>query len=408
MPSSNRVEFTGGLGVRLAARLERPAGRPRAYALFAHCFSCSKDVFAAARITGRLAEVGIATLRFDFTGLGHSDGDFANTNFSSNVDDLVAAAQFLEADYEAPHILIGHSLGGAAVLAAAGRLPSVRAVATLAAPSDVEHVKHHFQDNLEEIEKSGEAHVKLAGRPFTIKKQFIDDISSQNIENAVGSLKRALLVCHSPIDATVSIDHATRIFKAAKHPKSFLSLDNADHLLTNRDHAIYAADVIAAWASRYAMTDAEQAARPKPSPGAAVVAETGAGKFQNHVVVGDHHFLSDEPVSVGGDDVGPSPYDLLNAALGACTSMTLRMYADRKGLPLERVRVDVSHERGHAEDCETCEENEKARVDIFTRKLTLDGPLDAEARKRMVEIADKCPVHRTLHGPVVVRTEEND
>lgn len=407
MARSERIEFEGALGDRLAARLELPATRPVAYAIFAHCFSCSKDIFAATRISRRLAQLGLAVLRFDFTGLGQSDGDFANTNFSSNIQDLIAAGQFLEAEYEAPSLLIGHSLGGAAVIAAALDMPSVKAVATVGAPADAEHVQCQFSGDVETIERDGEAEVSLAGRPFTIKKQFLDDIRGRTLEDAVAALRRPLLIAHSPVDETVSVENASRLFLAAKHPKSFVSLDDADHLLRGDVPARHAADMIAAWAARY-VVDAAASDLPEPVTDSVVVRETGQGKFQNHVVVGEHAMLADEPRRVGGDDTGPTPYQFLNAALGTCSSMTMRMYAERKGWPLERATVTLHHDKGHAEDCAACAEGEERNVDIIERRIRLEGPLDSEQRARLIEIADKCPVHRTLNKPVVIRTREED
>lgn len=405
MARSQRVDFTGSLGEKLAARLEWPAGKAEAFAIFAHCFSCSKDIFAANRIARRLAQAGIAVLRFDFTGLGQSDGDFANTNFSSNIEDLVKAGEYLAAEHEAPALLVGHSLGGAAVIAAAHQLPSVKAVATLGAPADAEHVGHQFHAHLDDIERDGIAEVSLAGRPFTIKKQFLDDIKGRSLEEAVATLKRPLLIAHAPTDATVSIDNATKLFVAAKHPKSFVSLDGADHLLTQLEHADHAADIIAAWAKRYVIAEPLPAV-PRGRQGEVLVEETGRGKFENFVVANDHVMLADEPVGVGGTDNGPSPYGYLTAALGTCSVMTVRMYADRKGWPLEKISLRLTHNKGHAEDCEACLEGEELKVDIFERRFTFDGDLDAEQRARLLEIADKCPVHRTLHAPVVIRTEE--
>ncbi len=404
---SERITFIGGQGEELAARLDRPIRAPSAWALFAHCFSCSKDIFAASRISQRLAERGFGVVRFDFTGLGASDGDFANTNFSSNVDDLVAAAAHMASQGRAPSLLVGHSLGGAACLAAAARLPDAAAVVTLGAPSDAEHVKHNFIDAVPEIEARGEAQVSLAGRPFTIKQQFLEDISRQNIEAAAAGLRRALLVCHAPLDETVSIDNATRIFVAAKHPKSFVSLDDADHLLTKREHAAYAADIIAAWASRYTAADAQSEPLALPDGKSAVaVRETRDGAYHNEVRAGRHSLVADEPTSVGGDDDGPNPYEFLNIALAACTSMTLRMYADRKGMALSRVGVSVTHEKTHADDCADCTEEQARNVDVFERAIEIEGDLTADERQRLMEIADRCPVHRTLHAPVVVRTRK--
>jgi len=401
---SVKVTFIGSGGENLAARLDLPQGPPRAFALFAHCFTCNKDVFAAARIAGGLAERGIAVLRFDFTGLGASDGDFANTNFSSNVEDLVRAADFLRDSYEAPKLLIGHSLGGAAVLAAAGRVPEAQAVATIAAPADPAHVAAHFTEARAEIEAAGEAEVLLVGRPFRIKKQFLEDIETQKLDAALAGLRKALMVFHAPRDATVGIDNASRIFLAAKHPKSFVSLDDADHLLSRKSDAIYVAEVLAAWAGRY-LGKAETAAAPPVPAGQVVVEETGEGKFTQRIAVGAHVLRADEPESAGGLDSGPSPYDFLLAGLGACTSMTLRLYAERKGLALEKTRVTLSHARIHAEDCATCETKE-GKIDRIERVIEMTGDLSAEQRRRLLEIADKCPVHRTLRSEILIDTAE--
>lgn len=401
---SSRVNFTGQQGQSLAARLETPNGKVLAYALFAHCFTCSKDIFAATRIARGLAEQGIATLRFDFTGLGQSEGDFANENFSSNVEDLVAAAAHMREALEAPSILIGHSLGGAAVLAAAGQIPELKAVATIGAPADPAHVSHLFESDIGTIEKEGEANVQLFGRPFTVKKHFLEDVAQQNQMERIGSLKKALLVMHAPLDATVGIDNAAAIFTAAKHPKSFISLDGADHLLTRQADAEYAADVLAAWAGRWVGRKGEETTGVRAKEGQAVVTESDGFKFRQVMSVGPHGLIADEPVSVGGADSGPTPYGFLLAGLGACTSMTIRMYADRKGIALENVRVDLSHDKIHAEDCENCE-TDSGKIDKITRTVYLTGSLSEEERQKLLEIADKCPVHRTLHSEVLIETE---
>lgn len=399
---SHKITFPGSQGEELAARLEQPLGQVRAYALFAHCFTCSKDIFAAARIAGALAEQGIAVLRFDFTGLGASAGDFANTNFSSNVADLVAAADYLRENYEAPKLVVGHSLGGAAVLAAAAEIPEARAIATIGAPADTEHVIHNFSADLDEIEAKGEAEVTLAGRQFKIKAQFLDDLKAQNLADRIAAMKKALIVFHSPVDATVGIENAAAIFQAAKHPKTFVSLDNADHLLTRRADSIYVADVLSAWATRYvdaggASDKADQHATE------IIVGETGNGKFQQRVRSGAHLMLADEPVSYGGLDSGPSPYDYVSIGLGACTSMTLRMYAERKGWEVGQISVTVDHAKVHAQDCADCGDGKEGRIDRFERRISISGELDDAARQKLLEIADKCPVHRTIeHGAAVV------
>ena len=345
-----RVTFPGSQGADLAARLDLPAGPARAMALFAHCFTCSKDIAAASRIANALTDVGFGVLRFDFTGLGMSGGEFENTNFTSNTDDLVAAADWLRSEHRAPQLLVGHSLGGSAVLAVAADIPEVRAVATIGAPASPDHVTGVFASSLDEIESTGVAQVELAGRPFTIRQQFVDDLRNHVVTDRVRTMKRALMVMHSPIDNTVSIEHASEIFASARHPKSFVSLDGADHLLTDRSDAQFAANMIGAFADRYIVDESGALDAPRASA-SVVVAETTQGPFLNHVVVGRHRLLADEPESVGGFDAGPSPYDLLGAALGACTSMTLRMYADRKGVPLDRVTVGVTHGKVHADDC---------------------------------------------------------
>lgn len=399
---AERFDFPNADGHLLTGLLESPDADPVAYALFAHCFTCSKESRAARRIAEALAARGIATLRFDFTGLGASEGDFANTGFSSNVSDLVAAADHLRAVRRAPALLIGHSLGGAAVLAAAGRVPEATAVVTIGAPSDPTHVTDLFGTGLEEIRARGEGEVVLGGRRFRIRREFLDDVGEQTLLADVAALGRALLVMHSPTDDVVPIDNASQIFLAARHPRSFVSLDDADHLLARRRDAVYAADVIAAWAARYL----PEAAPPAPddgSPRSVQVDETGTGRYQQAVTVGPHRFTADEPVSVGGDDSGPSPYDLLLAALGACTSMTLRMYAERKKLPLDRVSVRLQHSKIHAADCASCE-TAAGMVDRIDRLITLEGDLDDTQRARLHEIADRCPVHRTLHSEVDIRT----
>ncbi|MDA7947706.1 MAG: alpha/beta fold hydrolase [Hyphomicrobiaceae bacterium] len=403
--SSEKLTFPGSSGEALAARLDKPAGSPRAYALFAHCFTCSKDIFAAARISEALVERGFAVLRFDFTGLGASEGDFANTNFSSNIEDLKKAADYLRDNHAAPEILIGHSLGGAAVLAVAGDVPEAKAVATIGAPADAAHVAHNFGAKVEEIETKGVAEVQLAGRSFTIKKQFLDDLKAQSVDSRVAKMRKALLIFHAPQDAIVGIENAAAIFAAAKHPKSFISLDDADHLLSRRTDAVYVADVLSAWASRFISGNEPVSVLPYPGPeGQVSVAETRAGKFQAEVVSGAHRLLADEPVSFGGLDTGPSPYDLLSSALGACTTMTLRMYADRKKIDLDRVAVHVRHGKVHAEDCADCGEGREGRIDRFERALVFEGDLDDGTRERLVEIADKCPVHKTLESSSVIVT----
>ena len=400
MPAE-RFDFVNADGHKLAALLDAPAGEARAFALFAHCFTCGKDNRAARRIAEALTALGIGVLRFDFTGLGASGGEFANTTFSSNVADLVAAAGELRKTRRAPAILIGHSLGGAAVLAAAGAVPEARAVVTIATPFDPAHVTGLFQDG-HATDDRGDIEATLAGRRFRIGRAFLDDVAGQKLEDRIATLRRALLVFHSPTDDVVGIDNASRVFAAAKHPKSFVSLAGADHLLSRRSDADYVANVIAAWAGRYLdMAEPHTAAEE----GVVTVRETRVGRFQQAVEVGPHRFIADEPTSVGGQDSGPGPYDLLLAALGACTSMTLRLYAEHKKLPLDRTTVRLSHSRIHTADCEDCETKE-GMLDRIDRTITLEGALDDAQRRRLLEIADRCPVHRTLTSEVKIRTSE--
>ncbi len=404
---TRRLTFRGAGGADLVARLDLPPdGEPRGYALFAHCFTCSKDLKAAVNVGRALNAHGIGVLRFDFTGLGESEGDFADTDFSSNVDDLLAAAAFMEEEFSAPRIMIGHSLGGAAAILAASQIDDVRAVATIGAPHDPEHVRNLFAEAEPEIRERGRAKVRLEGREFTITEQFLDDIAAQHVDEVLGSLKRALLVLHSPVDTVVGIENAAAIFKAAKHPKSFVSLDTADHLLTDESDSRYAGNVIAAWAGRYAEL------RPAPTvedlkSGSRVAVRLGADGFRTEVMAGGHGLVADEPKSVGGTDQGPTPYDLLAAALGTCTAMTLRMYADRKKWPLEGVEVGVSHTKVHAED-EADPDGESAKLDRLERVVYVSGDLDQEQRRRLLEIADRCPVHKTLEAGVKIVTEAGE
>ncbi|MBH0131393.1 alpha/beta fold hydrolase [Salinibacterium sp. NK8237] len=417
-----KIEFPGSNDSMLAARLDLPDGTPSAYALFAHCFTCSKDSFAASRISKALVDYGIAVLRFDFTGLGGSDGDFSNTNFSSNIDDVVAATEYLGTNYRAPTILIGHSLGGAAVLAAAHRVPSTRAVVTLGSPSDPAHISNLFSHASAEIVAEGEAMVQLGGREFRIRKQLLDDIAAQPQSARLRDLDAALLVMHSPIDQTVGVDNAREIFETAKHPKSFVALDGADHLLSNRDDAAFAASIIAAWSARYAF-DHSTAAQPAKSdtpvntaavasPSATItedgssviVTESGPARYEQRVFASGHEFISDEPAPLS-ENHGPAPYDLVLAGLGSCTSITIRMYADRKKMPLKSVSVRLSRERIDAAACEHCTSTE-GMVEHFTRELTFEGDLTDEQRASLLVIADKCPVHRSLEGEISITTTE--
>lgn len=418
MARSSTCTFTNTREQQLSARLEHPDGPVHAAAVFAHCFTCSKDLRAARRLARALAERGIAVLSFDFTGLGSSEGDFAASTFSSDVEDLVAAAAYLADTVAAPTLLVGHSLGGAAVLTAAGRIDGIQAVATIGAPADVGHITQVFADDLDTIRARGEATVSLAGRPFTIRSEFVDDLAEHRLTERVAALDAALLFLHAPMDATVGIDNARLLFQAARHPKSFVALDGADHLLTDEADARYAAEVIAAWAARYlpdVPLSAEPADRTAPAP-----MPRGAGSYQDDTAVArtttglnarvtTRGFLlqADEPASAGGTESGPTPYDYLGAALASCTSMTVRMYADRKQLPLDEVVTEVGFDRVHADDCADCEHTD-GRIERFTRTVTLRGDLDDETREKLLSIANRCPVHRTLTGQIEVRTAMGD
>lgn len=404
MPTT-KIEFEGSHGTKIAAAIDWPQGKATAFALFAHCFTCSKDLFSSRRVSAALTEHGFAVLRFDFTGLGKSEGDFADTNFSSNVGDLIAAAKWLETNHKAPALLVGHSLGGAAVLAAMPEITSVKAVATIGAPASAEHVLHLFSGGLDEIQKNNEAVVNIGGRPFKIKNQFIEDASSVNMTSQIARIKAAKLILHSPIDATVGIENAETIFKTAKHPKSFVSLDDADHLLSKKEDAEYAACVIGAWATKFVELPEE----PEKPEGHVLVSESGEGTYHLNINASGHHFHADEPASVGGTDRGATPYDLLGAALGSCTTITLRMYANRKKLPVTFIETLVSHDKCHAEDsaADAAADGAKkgAKLDVFTRRIRLVGDLTDEQRERMLQIADLCPVHKTLESTGVVKSE---
>ena len=398
----SKVRFTNRDGLELVGNLELPPGGDwRATALFAHCFTCTRNIKAARNITRALADAGFAVLRFDFTGLGESEGDFADTTFSSNLDDLEDAAGWLVDQLAPPQLLLGHSLGGAAVLAAAERLDSVRAVATIAAPDDAEHVLKQFGDDLDTIEREGSAQVQLAGRPFRIRWDFVEDARSHSLEERLRKLRRALLVLHSPVDRTVSIDNAQRIFANALHPKSFISLDDADHLLTEDADSRYAGSVIASWARRFL-----HLREPDAVAGVRVSGRT-EDRFLSRVRAGRHSLLADEPRDNGGRDLGPDPYRYLAAALGACTVMTLNLYARHKNLAVDRVVCDVDHDRVHADDCEDCDSS-GGQVDALHRRIAIEGDLDESQRARMLEIADRCPVHRTLENEIRIRSRLDD
>jgi putative redox protein len=398
-----KTAFDNGRGQKLAAILDRPVDdRPMAYAIFAHCFTCSKTYKAVRHISRALAAEGFAILSFDFTGLGDSEGEFAETSFTSNVDDVVAAADFLAQTYGAPTVLIGHSLGGAAVLMAASRIPSVTAVVTIAAPASLGHLSDILEPARAEIERVGSSEILLAGRRIRIGRALVDDLGQVGMTEAIADLGSALLVMHSPIDSVVGIDNASSIFRSAKHPKSFVSLDRADHLLSRAADSRWAAGVIANWARKY-LPEIQEEVKLAREGDNRVVARTEASGFRTEILANGHPLVADEPISVGGSNTGPSPYELLSAALGACTSMTLRMYADRKGWPLEAAEVRLEHEKIHCLDCAQAAQGQP-KIDHISRELVLEGPLDQDQRRRLLEIADRCPVHRTLHSEIQITT----
>lgn len=400
--STIQVSFKNKNNELLAGRLELPKNRqPHNFVLFAHCFTCNKNLNAVRNISEALTWEGFGVLRFDFTGLGESDGDFENTNFSGNVEDLLVAAEYLKENYLAPTLLIGHSLGGAAVIFAAAKTPSVKAVAVINSPSNPAHVMRHLKSSAEEIIKNGEAVVNLEGRDFTIKKQFLDDLENKPLRKIVREFGKALLILHSPQDKTVGIKNAEEIYLAAWHPKSYISLDGMDHLLSKKEDSQYVGSVIAIWAKRYVDIPVEKGVSSEKEVAASL---DGDDKFTTYLKLGSHYLIADEPESFGGKDFGPSPYQYLSAALATCTAMTIQMYARRKKWDILNVTVHINYDKDHAIDCENCEED-SAKIDTFNREISFEGDLSAEQKKRLLEIADKCPVHRTLHSETQVITK---
>ncbi|MEM9103218.1 MAG: bifunctional alpha/beta hydrolase/OsmC family protein [Pseudomonadota bacterium] len=402
--SRQKFTFKNAQDIHLSGLIELPESAPRGMALFAHCFTCGKDITSASRICRALTQKGFAVLRFDFTGLGNSDGDFSNTNFSTNVEDLMAAAQHLEAKYVAPSLLIGHSLGGAAVIAAASLLPSVKAVVTIGAPSHPGHVIRQLESAVPDIEKAGEVEVSLAGRPFKIKKQFLEDVTHAKLTHHLETLNKALLIFHSPIDTIVPIDEAAKIYQSANHPKSFITLDSADHLLSQKEDAEYVANTLSAWVARYLSVEDKAPASSHTVETGQVLVNEKNHQFLREVFTDDHKWMADEPIKMGGGNIGPDPYEHLLAALGTCTSMTVRMYANRKSIPLEDIRVTVKHQREHLSDCENCE-NEGSLMDVLHREISFKGDLSPEQKHKLIEIANKCPVHKTLLNLGDIKTQ---
>ncbi len=401
---TEKVTFKNFKGETLSAKFEKPVDNNfSSCAVFAHCFTCSKNLNAVTNISRALTQNGIAVLRFDFTGLGESEGEFADTNFSSNVDDILAAVSFTEEKFHLPSVLIGHSLGGAAVLIAATKLPKLKAVATIGAPFEPAHVTHHVKNNIDEIKTKGEAEVSIGGRPFTIKKQFLEDLEKFDADKKIREIKKPLLILHSPQDLIVGIENAAKIYQAAVHPKSFISLDGADHLLTNKEDSVYAGTMIANWLKKYLPVQ-----KPQPlETDKQVIVRTSENGYTTDIKTRNHFLTADEPAEVGGNDLGPTPYDLLLAALGACTSMTLRMYADRKKWNINEIKVHLQHSKTYSTDCDNCDSS-SSKIDFIERILEIDGNLSGEQKSRLIEIADKCPVHRTLHSQIKVETKLKD
>ncbi|MFD0975188.1 bifunctional alpha/beta hydrolase/OsmC family protein [Salinimicrobium gaetbulicola] len=396
-----KIFFPNPEGDELSGYLELPLNQePHSFVLFAHCFTCNKNFFAVKNIARALSENGFGVLRFDFTGLGDSEGEFSETNFSGNVEDLVAAASYLEKEHSAPSLLIGHSLGGAAVIVAASQIPTVRAIATINAPSSPQHVTHILRSELEEIQANGKARVNVGGRDFTIKEHFLNDLKTQDMGDLISKIDASFLILHSPQDTVVDIKNAEELYRAARHPKSFISLDNADHLLSKKEDSQYAGKVIAAWASKYLNIPKKEELRTSHQ----VVANLGEEGYTTQLKSGKHYFIADEPEKFGGNDFGPNPYDFLSAALASCTSMTIQMYVRRKKWPLVNVETHVNHNKEHLEDCENCDRN-TSKIDVFERQIVLEGNLDEEQQKKVLEIADKCPVHKTLSNKITINTK---
>ncbi|THH34538.1 bifunctional alpha/beta hydrolase/OsmC family protein [Neolewinella litorea] len=398
--NAQKVSFSNAAGQQLSARLELPVNRhPYAFALFAHCFTCGQTLTAIHDISRELNLQGIGVLRFDFTGIGESEGDFVDTTFATNISDLEAAAAWLAEHHTAPALLVGHSLGGAAVLCAAARIPSVRAVATIGSPFAPDHVSRHFAEQLDDIRAEGHATVDIGGRPFRISRQFVEDLGQHRLEENIAEMDAALLILHSPQDRTVSIDEAAKLYRAARYPKSFVSLDGADHLLSDPADSHYAGQVIAGWSKRYLPVPAEDPLRSDHN----VAVRLGAEGYTTEIMVRQHQLTADEPEKVGGNDFGPGPYELVSAGLGACTAMTIQMYARRKKWIVEEVQVHLNHRKDYATDLMVAD-TKAPKIDRFERVIILKGDLTAEQKARLLEIADRCPVHRTLHETVEITT----
>lgn len=404
--TKEKLNITNRNGEALSAQLIKPvSGEMKSIAIFAHCFTCSSSLAVVRNISSELTSKGIAVLSFDFTGLGHSEGEFADSNFSSNLSDIDDVNDFLIQNYIAPTIMIGHSLGGAAAIVAANRLKNIQAVITIGAPSYIEHVTQHFGELKKEILEKGEAKISIGGRPFTIKKQFLDDMEKHNLEKEIHEMRLPLLILHSPQDTIVGIDNAATLYKNAFHPKSFISLEGADHLLSNKEDAYYVANVIGSWLQRYVKLDTKKEEELKDTNGEQVLVylDTAEG-FANHAYTDNHHVVGDEPVDFGGTDLGFSPYELLNAAIGSCTALTLKLYAERKKWDLKEVFVYLNYAKKHAAEIDS-EIDVMGKIDHISKKIRLVGDLTIEQKDKLKEIASKCPVHKTVASKVYFDTE---
>jgi len=390
------LKFPNENGETLTAILEFPVtGKPTSFALFAHCFTCSKNYNTATNISHQLANVNIATLRFDFTGLGENFTSQEVESFSKNINDLVTASKYLEENFGKPEILIGHSLGGTAAILASQHISSVKAIITIGAPADMDQISSLI---LKSENQASKDQVKVGDTPFIINKEFLEDLKNHRTKDILAKSRNAMLIMHSPQDKVVSIDNATDLYTNSFHPKSFISLDGANHMLTDQKDSVYAGKVMASWLGKYLELETRLTLETEKQ----AVVRTGKEKYYTEIKTGNHHLIADEPQHMHGQDLGPSPYDLLVSALGACTSMTLQMYAGRKEWDLQDVRVHVQHTKEHVQDSQSS----KGMMDKITRDIELFGDLDEEQRKRLMEIANRCPVHRTLEGQVTIGTKE--
>ncbi|GAB3646970.1 bifunctional alpha/beta hydrolase/OsmC family protein [Echinicola sediminis] len=391
-------------GQALQAHLELPANqKPKHYAIFAHCFTCNSDLTAVRTISRALTTYGFGVVRFDFTGLGGSEGQFSESSFSANVSDLLAVNEFLKENYREAELLVGHSLGGAAVLVAASKLPAVSAITTIAAPASLGHVKHLISKQADNIPEEGEVQVTIGGRPFLINKDFIDDLDQTALSSIVKSLRKPLLIMHAPGDKTVGIENAEELYHQAFHPKSFITLDGADHLLTQRKDSDYVGRMIGAWSQRY-FEEEDNSMLDRKGEQLVAHLDVENDEFTTRIQTSKHTFLSDEPTDVGGDGFGPSPYDFLSAALASCTVMTIKLYAERKGWDLKEVYAYITYSKKHSDDLKVDVE-QPGNLDFLSKKLKFVGNLDKKQQEKLKEIASKCPVHRTLQTQTVIETE---